>query len=91
MPITREQVETLDRLYRKRHDIQKAREYASDRHLWIGIADREFGGTGTRSSILNAVGGTADFIALMTRALNEHFEMKQRNLDAEIEQNGGTP
>lgn len=90
MSITREQVETLNRLYERRAELQRARERA-DRNFWIGVANEVFGGTGTRSSVLNAIGGTGEFSALMAQALAERVEQMQRNIDAEIEQNGGTP
>lgn len=92
MTITMSQVEKLARLYEQRKDLQKAREYAAEQNFWLGVLDDAFRGTGgTRSFVMERMGGRADFVALLSRSVVNRFEEMQRHLDVEIEQNGGQP
>lgn len=90
MTITKDQVETLGRLYREREEIQKVRDIAT-RNFWIGVANEMFSGTGTRSAVVGGLGGTADFASLMANACAEEFEDLQKRIDAAIVENGGQP
>jgi hypothetical protein len=84
-------VEELASLYGKRVDLQKCKEHALQHNFWVGVATDAFGGTGTRSSVLNAIGGTGEFVALMKRSVCEHIEAKQQAIDAQIVKLGGEP
>lgn len=91
MSVTRQQAEKLTQLYSERQEVQKARDLAADRNFWLGIATDAFKGTGTRSIVLDELGGAGEFASLMLRVVPARFEEIQQALDAEISENGGQP
>lgn len=88
--ITRDQVDMLSRLYREREELQKDRE-RSDINFWASIVNEFCGGTGTRSSVVNALGGKGELAAIMFQAASKKFEKRQQEIDQEIIDHGGHP
>lgn len=87
----RSTVRELERIYSKREDLQKRREYAMEHYFWVRIINEAFGGTGTRSDICDAVGGVGAMAELFKRVTIETIEQQQQECDRAIVALGGEP
>lgn len=83
-------VDALYRLYGQRQDIQRQRENAT-RNFWLGIVNEFAQGTGTRSSVVNALGGNGAVADMLMVAASNRFEALEQQLDKQITDLGGTP
>lgn len=91
MRINKQTVEDLANLFRRRENLQSAKEFASERNFWLGVINEAFGGSGTRSAVMEAVGGSGTFADLLKRTACEHIEERQKEIDQEIIELGGEP
>lgn len=88
--LTREAVVKLAALYQKRADLQKLRETAN-LSFWGNLVNEAFGGTGTRSSVCNGVGGAVALVHLFNRAVDEKLLALMIDIDNQIIDLGGEP
>ena len=99
MSVTKETAIALAELYRKRESLQRHRERATSRNLWLGFITRGQAPVETTSGptrgmtdsemIVDALGGTGEVASLLLRAMTEQFEKLQRDIDKQIDDLGG--
>ena len=87
--MNKDTVAELHRLYERRQELQRQREEASNRNFWLGIFNDQMRGTGTRSSVASALGGTGQLADIVMIAVSNRFELLQQQIDKQITDLGG--
>lgn len=88
--VDRATVAQLERLYTERDDLGRAKNELQH-NFWVGIVNDSFRGTGTRASVMNAVGGTQTLIDIFHAATVAKIDALQEEITAKIEELGGQP
>lgn len=90
MTVTKQQVEELSALFERREALQQARD-RGDKNFWIGVLNVAADSSPSRGQVFEAAGGRGVIANLIWLTVSRQIEAIQRELDAEIEKNGGQP